>query len=415
LKNEIPGTPGFFLLKTQIAITKLPKLPTMNASTNIFSTTSDKLAFALQIEEQQLVPFVLLNLAVGNPDLPPPAAALQALAKSTTEPQAHQYTSNIGSNDWLKEALYWMRTYHGVDASAVNQLVPIQGAKAAIYLLSILLLQPGDEVLVPNPGYPIYHQIAQRIGTITKSYTVSPPYAETLDLTEIKKLCSPATKAIWINTLQMPTGRIIAPGIMKQLEHFCKSRNIWLLNDNPYAMLSKAPVPNLSHKSGEYERAISVITLSKTFNIPGWRMAFILGTPDLIRQMQRYKNLLYSGHFAPLVKAVSACFTVPMSWINQQKKEYEKRRLRTYHLLDALRCGYEENQQGMYVWAKLPVYCSDDQHFCKTLLHQTGIWTAPGSDFGSEGKGYMRVALTASTSQITEAINRVTNHFCHEH
>ncbi|MGM0551021.1 MAG: pyridoxal phosphate-dependent aminotransferase [Bacteroidota bacterium] len=387
----------------------------MNYLTNMLSTTSDKVALAMHLKEQKRLPFSLLNLAVGNPDLLPPAEALQALSKSATEPRAHQYTSNKGNDPFRKAALSWMATTHATEVTNLNQLLPMQGAKAAIYLISGLLLQPGDEVLVPNPGYPLYNQIAQNFGATSKSYRVPHTHAETLDLTEIKRVCSPATKAIWINTLQMPTGRILAPETIKQLEHFCRTRNIWLLNDNPYAMLSKVPVPNLSHKNGAYKRAVSVITLSKTFNIPGWRMAFIIGAPDFISQLQTQKNLLYSGHFAPLEEAAKACFNTPMSWITHQQNEYEKRKLRTYHLLDALRCSYEDNQQGMYVWAKLPEFCVDDQHFCKRLLHQTGIWTAPGSNYGSEGKGYIRVALTASTSQITDAINRINNHFRHEH
>ncbi len=361
--------------------------------------------------EQTSTKFSLINLSIGNPDLPPPPEALKELALQVKQSNMHRYISNDGDEELLTTASTWLSKTHSIKKLMQNQLLPFHGAKAAIYLISSVILKPGDEVLVPNPGYPMYWQVAATLGAKPVTYNVPYNSNAILDLAEIEKLCTTNTRAIWINTLQMPTGKVCSVDQLKHLIAFCKEKAIWLINDNPYAAIANAQVPDLSHQQNSYKKSISIISLSKTFHIPGWRIAFILGAAEPIQQLRAHKNLLFTGHFSPFEKAIKTCFEHADQWMAMQRREYEKRRLRMCHLADALRCTYPHPQEGMYLWLKLPSYYTDDLQFCHELAQQTGILLSPGSYYGTRGRGYVRIALTANTHIITEAINRITNHF----
>jgi len=336
----------------------------------------------------------------------PPPAVIAALQNSLNDTGANKYQSYQGLPQ-LREAMRkFYLNHYGVSLDATHEILPLMGSKEGIFHISKAFLNPGDEVLIPNPGYPTYTSVTYLAGATPIYYDLTEksnwfPDLETLARTDLSRV-----KLMWANYPHMPTGATAKPSDLQKLVDFAQKHKILLVNDNPYSfVLNNHPVSILSCE-GAMEVAVELNSLSKTFNMAGWRVGMVLGAQKYIEPILKVKSNMDSGMFYGIQKGAIEALKTPISWIEEQNKTYEKRREWVWKIATALDCNYDRQTSGLFVWAMHPkgqeTACLVDQ-----LLYEKSVFVAPGTIFGSGGKGYIRFSLCVPEDQLEEVYKRV--------
>ncbi len=349
--------------------------------------------------------YPVINLGIGNPDLPPPPEVIEALMASAQQPRHHGYQPYTGVAALRNAIAGFSERFFGIRPDADSMILPLIGSKEGIVHISLAFLNEGDEVLVPDPGYPAYAAAAALAGAVVKTYPINNE-GPVIDVDRLHNTDLSRVKLMWINFPHMPTGRLCDKNMMQELVRLARRNNILIVNDNAYAFIrNKYPVSLLSIPGAE-EVALELNSLSKSHNMAGWRLGWVSGKQEFIQHILRVKSNMDSGMFLPVQHAGAAALQLGDSWFASLNKIYQQRAVQVYRLLDSLKCHYDADQAGLFVWARLPEGINDTA-FIDEVLQGTRVFITPGSIFGSNGKGFIRVSLCADSEKIEEAAQRI--------
>ena len=348
----------------------------------------------------------IINLGIGSPDLNPPERVLNALVETFNEDGAHKYQSYQGIPE-LREAIcsFYYRHF-GVSLNPLSEVLPLMGSKEGILHISMAFLNEGDEVLIPNPGYPTYTSVTKLVGAKPVFYDLKENNNWFPDFIDLERRGMKNVKMMWVNYPHMPTGATATNKLFEDLITFAKRNDILIVNDNPYSfVLNRFPRSILKYK-GAKDVCLELNSLSKTFNMAGWRVGMLLGNSDYITAVLRVKSNMDSGMFLGIQKGAIEALNCSDMWFMTLNSVYEQRRKIAWQIADTLKCNYSKNATGLFVWAKLPEKTNAEK-FIDLLLHEKSIFIAPGSVFGTNGKGYIRISLCASQDKLEEALARL--------
>ena len=348
----------------------------------------------------------IINMGIGSPDLPPPNVALDGLNSVLHETGAHQYQSYQGLPELREAMAQFYKERFSVEVNPQNELLPLIGSKEGIMHISLAFLNPGDAVLVPNPGYPTYSSVTKLIGAELVEYDLLEENDWLPDLQSIEEKKLSNVKLMWVSYPNMPTGAKITKEKMEELVAFAKKHNILLVNDNPYSFVLNDTPTSILQINGAKEHALELNSLSKTFNLAGWRVGMVMGSAAHILAVLKVKSNMDSGMFYGIQKGAIAALKSNQEWFDGLDKEYSNRRKLMFQLADTLGCTYDSNAAGMFVWAKLPEGSKSSEAFIDEVLYEKNIFIAPGTIFGSNGEGYIRFSLCVKEEKIREAIER---------
>jgi len=348
----------------------------------------------------------VINIGIGSPDLDPPQNVLNALNEAITVPGAHQYQSYVGLPELREGIAHFYHTHYTVALNTANEILPLMGSKEGIMHISMAFLNPGDEVLIPNPGYPTYTSVTHLVQATPKYYELNENQAWLPDLDALNQQDLSKIKLMWLNYPHMPTGANATKAFFEEVVAFAKANNIILVNDNPYSFIGVDHPQSLLAIKDAKDITIELNSLSKTFNMAGWRVGMAVGNAELLSQVLKVKSNMDSGMFYGIQQGAIAALHLEKDWFEYLNAEYKKRRLKIWELASALGCTYEKDTTGLFVWAKLPQGISAEA-FIDQLLYDKYIFIAPGTVFGSQGEGYIRLSLCVSEEKIEEAIKRL--------
>ena len=348
----------------------------------------------------------IINLGIGSPDLQPPQKVLTAITDSLTNPNAHKYQSYQGLLELREEMATFYREQFSVSLSPKTEVLPLIGSKEGILHISMAYLNEGDEVLIPNPGYPTYQSVTKLLGAKPVFYDLTEENSWFPDVLALERSDLSKVKLMWINYPHMPTGAKATYKLFEELVAFGKRNNILIINDNPYSfILNDNPKSILSIK-GAKEVCIELNSLSKTFNMAGWRVGMVLGDEIYINNILKIKSNMDSGMFYGIQKGAIEALKCSEMWFISLNSVYEQRRALVWKLAEALNCKFDKKASGLFVWAKLPAFVKAEE-FIDVILKNNHIFIAPGTIFGTQGEGYIRFSLCAPVEDIEEAIARV--------
>lgn len=349
----------------------------------------------------------VINLGIGSPDLAPPSGAIETLIKEVQNPNNHAYQNYKGILPFRQAIADWYDRFYGVSLDAESEILPLMGSKEGIMHICMTYLQEGDECLIPNPGYPTYQSAVKISGAKAVFYELNEDENWLPNLKEIEKLNLDKVKIMWINYPHMPTGGEATPAFFEKLIAFAKKHQILICHDNPYSFIMTDKPASILSVPGAKEVAIELNSLSKTFNMAGWRMGMLLTTKERILEILRFKSNMDSGMFFPLQKAAIQALAVGKEWYEDLNKIYRKRRAKVFELLDLLDCEYNPEQVGLFVWASIPASYTDGYALSDEVLNASRVFITPGGIFGTAGDKYVRVSLCSEESVFTSAIQRL--------
>lgn len=349
----------------------------------------------------------VINMGIGSPDLPPHPAVQQALVDSLSLPKAHEYQSYQGIPELRAGMRQFYTTQFGIAPDSPIDFLPLMGSKEGILHIAMAFLNPGDQVLLPNPGYPTYASVAELVQAEALYYDLQPEQEWLPDFAALEALDLSRVKMIFIGYPHMPTG---APGnlaLLQQWVDFARKHELLLINDNPYSfVLHHSPI-SIFNCEGAEEVAIELNSLSKTFNMAGWRVGMAVGKPAFLEAVLKVKSNMDSGMFLGIQKGAVTALSLGAEWFEAQHEIYARRRELIWQLADLLGCTYDKKGVGLFVWAKLPQK-SNAETLIDEWLYNYHVFITPGLIFGSNGKGYIRFSLCVTEEKIEEVIQRFT-------
>lgn len=349
----------------------------------------------------------IINLGIGSPDMPPHPDVIKTLQEESIKPNVHGYQSYKGSPVLRNAFANWYKQWYKTDLDADTEILPLIGSKEGIMHICMTYLNDGDQVLVPNPGYPTYRSAIQLAGGICIDYELKEANNYYPDFDALEKIDLSKVKLMWVNYPQMPTGQPASIQLFEQLIAFGKKHNILICHDNPYSfILNDEPLSILSIE-GAKDVALELNSLSKAQNMAGWRVGVLCGDKERINEVLRFKSNMDSGMFLPVQLAAAKALSLGKDWYESINTVYKKRREKVYELLDALRCDYSKQQSGMFMWAKIPAELEDGYALSDKVLYESNVFITPGGIFGNGGNSYIRISLCATEEKIGEAIARV--------
>ena len=348
----------------------------------------------------------IISLAIGSPDLEPPFKASMALQDSLIDEKAHQYQSYQGLPELSEGISNFYKANYKVNLSAQTEVLPLMGSKEGIMHISMAFLNKGDKVLIPNPGYPTYAAVTKLLEAKPVLYDLKEDKNWEPDFNALERLDLKRVKIMWINYPHMPTGANATNKFYDKVIAFGKRHDILIVNDNPYSfILNDKPISIFRYKDAK-DVCLELNSLSKTFNMSGWRVGMLVGNYDFISAVLRVKSNMDSGMFYGIQKGAIEALKCTNMWFQSLNSVYHQRRELIWELADSLNCTYDKDATGLFVWAKLPPHIKSEE-FTDLVLKEHSIFITPGTVFGSNGEGYVRFSLCASQEVIKEAIARV--------
>lgn len=365
---------------------------------------SKKLAEVRSLDSSELR---VINLGIGSPDLAPSENAIEALIASAKNPANHGYQNYKGIPQ-LREAISsFYKKIYSVSLNAETEILPLMGSKEGIMHICMAFVNEGDEVLIPDPGYPTYASVAKLTGAKIVTYQMSEKLNWGIDVEALRKKDLSKVKIMWVNFPHMPTGRIASKEELKELVDLARKNNFLIVNDNPYSLiLNDSPVSILSVEGAD-DVALELNSLSKSHNMAGWRIGWVAGKKEYIDAVLRVKSNMDSGMFLGLQHAATEALKNGNDWFQKQNSIYQKRQQAASKILDELGCTYSSKQSGLFVWAKAPDHIADVEKWIDEILYGTKVFITPGFIFGETGRRFIRISLCATEEKLNEALGRI--------
>lgn len=348
----------------------------------------------------------IINMGIGSPDIFPSQSVIKALEKSLSEPNAHKYQSYIGLTELRKSISKFYMKFFSVKLNPKNEVLPLIGSKEGIMHISLAFLNPGDKVLIPNPGYPTYLSVTKLVEADPLFYNLNEKNEWFPNISDLEKLDLSKVKLMWINYPHMPSGSTVTKPKLEKLISFTKKHKIILINDNPYSFILNNELVSLMSNKESFDNCLELNSLSKSFNLAGWRVGMLIGSEKFISSVMKIKSNIDSGMFYGIQKGAIEALNLDKSWFESINKIYSERRKLVWKLAELMNCSFSKKSAGMFVWARLPKKIKNSKDYVDALLKDKKIFIAPGSIFGSNGEGYIRISLCVSKDDIVRAIKR---------
>ena len=356
----------------------------------------------------------VINLGIGSPDMPPSKEAIDTFCSEVMKDDVHGYQSYIGIPALRKAFAEWYAKWYGVELNFQTEIQPLIGSKEGILHISMAFLNQGDGVLVPNPGYPTYTSVSELVGADVVSYKLEEKNGWYPDFEELERMIAerrdtgkPEVKLMWVNYPNMPTGANATLELYEKLVDFGRAHHIVICNDNPYSfILNENPISILSVQ-GAKDICIELNSMSKSHNMPGWRMAMLASNAQFVQWVLRVKSNVDSGQFRPMQSAVVEALKAEKEWYDGMNDVYRSRRDLAGQIMEALGCTYDEKQVGLFLWGKIPDSAKNGETIADDVLYNANIFITPGFIFGDAGDRYVRISLCCKKEMLEKAFMRV--------
>ena len=348
----------------------------------------------------------IINMGIGSPDLQPPPAVIEAIQQAVLQEGAHKYQSYQGLPAFREAVADFYQKNYQVAVNPENEILPLMGSKEGILHISMAFLNKGDKVLIPNPGYPTYTSVTNLVEAVPVFYDLTSEHNWEPNFKQLEQQDLSNVKLMWVNYPHMPTGAKATENLFKKLIAFGKKHQLLIINDNPYSFVLNDTPLSILGTEGAKETAIELNSLSKSFNMAGWRVGMLLGSKPILEEVLKVKTQMDSGMFYGIQQGAIAALKVSSGWFENMNEVYQKRRKLIWQIAEALDCTFDKNTSGMFVWAKIPAG-KKAENIVDDLLYKHHIFIAPGTIFGSKGEGYIRFSLCVPEEKIKEALDRL--------
>ena len=350
----------------------------------------------------------IISLAIGSPDMPPSKQTIQTLCEVASRPDTHGYQPTMGTPELRKAMADFYKRWYGVDLNPATEIQPLIGSKEGILHVTLAFVNPGEEVLVPNPGYPTYTSLSKILGAKVVNYDLMEDNGWQPDFEQLEKMDLSRVKLMWTNYPNMPTGGNARMETYERLVDFARKHNIVVVNDNPYSFILNDKPMSLLQVEGAKDCCIEFNSMSKSHNMPGWRVGMCATNPTFISWILKIKSNIDSGTFRGIQLAAAAALSNAEDWHHEANIEtYSRRRKYAEQIMDALGCKYDPNQVGMFLWGRIPDSYSNCEELTERVLHEARVFITPGFIFGSKGERYVRISLCAKEEKIQAALERI--------
>ena len=349
----------------------------------------------------------VISLGIGSPDMPPSEETINVLCENARKPDAHGYQPTVGIPELRKAMADWYKKWYNVDLDPATEIQPLIGSKEGILHVTLALVNPGDQVLVPNPGYPTYTSLNKILGSEIVNYNLREDNHWQPDFDELEKMDLSRVKIMWTNYPNMPTGANATLELYEKLVDFAHRHQLVVVNDNPYSFILNRKPLSILNIPGAKECCIEFNSMSKSHNMPGWRIGMLASNADFVQWILKVKSNIDSGMFRAMQLAAANALEAEQEWYDGNNKNYRNRRHLAGEIMHALGCTYDEKQVGMFLWGKIPDSCADVEELTEKVLHNARVFITPGFIFGSNGKRYIRISLCCKDHKLEEALKRI--------
>ena len=360
-----------------------------------------------EVDEMNAAGKNVINLGVGSPDLPPSERTIETLCEHARQPNEHGYQPYVGIPELRKGFADWYKKWYDVDLDPKTEIQPLIGSKEGILHISLAFLNPGEGVLVPNPGYPTYSSVSKLVEANLISYELKEELGWQPDFDELEKMDLSNVKLMWTNYPNMPTGANASMELYEKLVAFGKKHGIIICNDNPYSFILNEYPSSILSVPGAKDICIEMNSMSKAHNMPGWRMAMLASNAQFVQWVLRVKSNIDSGQFKPMQYAAVEALSAPKEWYDNMNQVYRSRRNLAGQIMRTLGCEYDEKQVGMFLWGKIPAGAKGSEAIADRVLYEANVFLTPGFIFGSQGERYIRISLCCKNETLEEALKRV--------
>ena len=350
----------------------------------------------------------VISLAIGSPDMPPSEKTIETLCDVARRPDAHGYQITMGTPELRQAMAGFYKRWYGVELDPAKEVLPLIGSKEGILHVTLAFVNPGEEVLVPNPGYPTYTSLSKILGAKVVNYDLMEDNGWQPDFDQLEKMDLSRVKLMWTNYPNMPTGGNARMETYERLVDFARRHNIVVVNDNPYSFILNEKPMSLFQVEGAKDCCIEFNSMSKSHNMPGWRVGMCLANPTFISWIMKIKSNIDSGTFRGIQLAAAEALGNEAGWHHEANIEtYARRRQYAEQIMDTLGCTYDKRQVGMFLWGKIPEKYADCEELTEKVLHEARVFITPGFIFGSKGQRYIRISLCAKEEKLLTALDRV--------
>ncbi len=350
----------------------------------------------------------VISLAIGSPDMPPSEKTIQTLCEVASRPDAHGYQPTVGTPELRQAMANFYRRWYGVELNPANEIQPLIGSKEGILHVTLAFVNPGEEVLVPNPGYPTYTSLSKILGAKVVNYDLLEDNGWQPDFEGLEKMDLSKVKLMWTNYPNMPTGGNARMETYEKLVDFARRHNIVVVNDNPYSFILNEKPMSLLQVEGAKDCCIEFNSMSKSHNMPGWRVGMCVTNPTFISWILKIKSNIDSGTFRGIQLAAAAAYDNDAEWHHEANVEtYGRRRKYAEQIMDILGCKYDPQQVGMFLWGRIPDSYATCEELTERVLHEARVFITPGFIFGSRGERYIRISLCAKETVFEKALSRI--------
>ena len=350
----------------------------------------------------------VISLAIGSPDMPPSEKTIDTLCDVARRPDTHGYQPTMGTPELRNAMAEFYKRWYGVELDPAKEIQPLIGSKEGILHVTLAFVNPGEEVLVPNPGYPTYTSLSKILGAKVVNYDLMEDNGWQPDFDQLESMDLSKVKLMWTNYPNMPTGGNACMETYERLVDFARRHNIVVVNDNPYSFILNEKPISLLQVEGAKDCCIEFNSMSKSHNMPGWRVGMCASNPTFISWILKIKSNIDSGTFRGIQLAAAAALTNEAEWHREANIEtYARRRKYAEQIMDVLGCTYDPNQVGMFLWGRIPDSYSNCEELTERVLHEARVFITPGFIFGSKGERYIRISLCANERVFDAALHRV--------
>jgi len=350
----------------------------------------------------------VINLGIGSPDMPPSVETLEVLNKESIKSDVHGYQPYVGIPELREGMAFFYKRWYNVHLDPKTEILPLIGSKEGILHVTLAFVNPGDKVLIPNPGYPTYTSISKLLGAQIINYDLMEDNKWQPDFDKLEEMDLTDVKLMWTNYPNMPTGASASLELFQKLVDFAHKHNIVVVNDNPYSLILNEHPISLLQIEGAKDCCIEFNSMSKSQNMPGWRVGWISTNAQFIQWIIKVKSNVDSGMFKPLQLAAAQALHNNDEWHQEHNiKIYAKRRKIAEEIMNALGCTFDPTQVGMFLWGRIPDSYDNVEILTEKVLHEANVFITPGFIFGNNGNRYLRISLCAKEAQLDEALRRI--------
>ena len=349
----------------------------------------------------------IISLGIGGPDRPPHIDTINTLCQEAQLPNSHGYQSYVGLPELREAFSQWYKRFYNVELNSANEIQPLIGSKEGILHTTLAFVNPGDGVLLPNPGYPTYTSVSRLAEAELYTYDLTEESNWEPDFDALEKLPLDKIKLMWVNYPHMPTGKRASLELFKKLVDFGRKHNIVIVNDNPYSFILNDKPLSIFNIEGAKDIAIEMNSLSKSHNMPGWRIGMLASNPTFIQWILKVKSNIDSGQFRPMMNAAIEALKQGQEWYDDVNSTYAKRRLIAEEIMNTLGCHFDPKQSGLFLWGRIPNDAASSEALADDILYNARVFITPGFIFGSNGDRYIRISLCATEEKMNEALNRI--------